>query len=349
MIQVSCLAKLSHMIEVESPGATGRVYIESGNVVHAESGERTGEEVFFELLQWERGHFETLPLPENVAVSINRPWEYLLIQAIRLPSDEVSAESEGPANRGPSRGFWGTIKEIALTDLVQLICLDNVDRIVEVGLETLNGTIHIRAGQVCHAQIGDSVGKEAFFEILKARSGSFVTRTGSMAGDATIDEPWEHLLIEVMRALDEASEAIDEHKAKNRTESVLQKVQKKKMSEKIKLAMRADKETRSILIRDSNRIIQVAVMCNPKITEGEVAAIACSRQVDEEVLRRIAAEKEWIRLYPVRLAIATNPKTPIAVSRRLLPTLNLQDLRNISRSKSVPTMVATEARKCLPK
>ena len=57
--------------------------------------------------------------------------------------------------------------------------------------------------------------------------------------------------------------------------------------------MTADKETRGILIRDSNRMIQVAVISNPKITDGEVAAIAYSRQVDDEVLRRIAAEKEW--------------------------------------------------------
>jgi hypothetical protein len=349
LVQVSCLAKMSHTIKVASPNAIGRVYIDSGNVSHAESGDRTGEEVFFDLLQWERGRFETLPLPENVAVSINRPWEYLLIHAIRLPTEKASDESGDPATQDPSRGFWGTITDIALTDLVQLICLDNVDRIVEVGFETLNGTIHIRAGQICHAQAGDSVGREAFFEILKAPGGSFVTRTGPTAGDATIDEPWEHLLIEAMRSQDEASEVTDEQQAEKRAESVLQKVQKKKMSEKIRLAMTADKETRGILIRDSNRIIQVAVMSNPKITEGEVAAIACSRQVDEEVLRRIAAEKEWIRLYPVRLALATNPKTPVTVSRKLIPTLNTQDLRNISRSKSVPTLVANEARRCLPK
>jgi len=121
------------------------------------------------------------------------------------------------------------------------------------------------------------------------------------------------------------------------------------MAEKIRLAMTADKETRTILMRDSNRMIQVAVISNPKITDSEVAAIAHSRQVDDEVLRRIAADKEWIRLYPIRLALASNPKTPVAIARKLVPTLNRQDLKNISSNKSISTVVANEARKLSPK
>ncbi|MGO9019834.1 MAG: DUF4388 domain-containing protein [Syntrophobacteraceae bacterium] len=349
LIQVSCLAKMSHMIRVDSPSATGRAYLDSGNVVHVESGNEIGEKGFFELLQWERGHFETLPLPEDVIVSINRPWEYLLIQAIHLPGEKASGEKGAHAAPNISRGFWGTINDISLTDLVQLICLDSVDRIVEVRSETLTGTIHIRGGQVGHAQTGDFVGREAFFKMLTVHSGSFVTLPCSMEGDVTINVPWQHLLIEAMRFLDEAAGAIDEEQTEHRAETLLQKVLKKKTSEKIRLAMTADKETRGILIRDSNRVIQVAVISNPKITDNEVAAIACSRQVDDEVLRKIAADKEWMRLYPVRLALATNPKTPVAISRKLVPTLNNQDLKNISRSKSVPALVANEARRLVPK
>ena len=96
-------------------------------------------------------------------------------------------------------------------------------------------------------------------------------------------------------------------------------------------------------------MIQVAVISNPRITDSEVAAIAYSRNVDEEVLRKIAADNEWVRLYPVRLALVTNPKTPIAISRKLVATLNLKDLKNISRSKSVPTVVAHEAVRHVPK
>ncbi len=349
LIQVSCLAKMSHVIRVDSPNAIGSAYLDAGNVVHVESGNETGERGFFELLQWERGHFETLPLPEDVTVSINRPWEYLLIQAINLPGEKASGETGGSSTQNISHGFYGTINDISLTDLVQLICLDTVDRVVEVSSETLTGTIHIRGGRVDHAQTGDLKGQDAFFKMLTAHSGTFVTLPCSEEGDVTIDVPWEHLLIEAMRFLDEASGVIVEEQAETRADSLLQKVLKKKTSEKIRLAMTADTDTRGILIRDSNRVIQVAVISNPKITDNEVAAIACSRQVDDEVLRRIAADKEWMRLYPVRLALVTNPKTPINISRKLIPTLNGQDLKNVSRSKSVPTLVANEARRLLPR
>ena len=348
LIQVSCLAKMSHIIKVESPAGSGRVCLDSGNVVHTESGGTIGEEAFWKLLQWEKGRFETLPLPEGVTVSINRPWEYLLIHAISLPSGKANDENPTAVHQHRSRGFWGIINDIGLAELVQLICLDTVNRILEVHSDTLTGTIHIRDGQVCHTQAGDFQGREAFFKILTAHSGTFVTLPGSTEEHVTINVPWEHLLIEAMRFIDESSMS-DEDKAVEIVESLRQKVQKKKVSEKIRLAMTADKETRGILIRDTNRVIQIAVISNAKITDGEVASIACSRHVDEEVLRKIAADKEWMRLYPVRLALASNPKTPIAISRRLVPTLNRQDLKNLSRSKSVPNVVANEARRNLPK
>ncbi len=347
LIQVSCLAKMSHVIKVDCPEKSGRIYLDSGNVIHTESERKTGEEGFFELLQWEKGRFETLPLPEDVTVSINRSWEYLLIRAIHPQVEKEGSENGASTTQDSTRGFGGNINDISLTDLVQLVCLDNIDRIVEVRSETLNGTFHVQEGQVCHAQTGDFTGREALFKILTARSGTFVTLPCSRDGNVTINVPWEQLLIEAMRFLDEAAGVKNEEQGEQRAETLLQKVQKKTMAQKIRLAMVADKETRGILIRDASRMIQVAVISNPKITEGEVAAIAYSRQVDEEVLRRIATDKEWLRLYPVRLALAANPKTPVAISRKIVPTLSRQDLKNISLSKSVPTLVANEARRHL--
>lgn len=344
LIQVSCLAKMSHVIKVDCTDKTGRFYLDEGKVVHAQSGNVTGEEGFFELLGWGGGHFETERLPENLTVSISRAWEYLLIQAVQLQTKSVEAQSEGP-----SRGFWGNINDIALTDLIQLICLDSIDRTVEVRSETLVGTIHVRGGQVCHAATDNLIGREAFFKMLNARHGSFATSPCSKECETTINVPWEHLLIEAMRFFDETWGGVDEEQAKRREETLLQKVQKKNIAERIRLAMTADKEARGILIRDGNRMVQLAVISNPRITDSEVAAAACSRQVDEEVLRRIGADREWIKNYPIRLALATNPKTPVALSRKLVPTLNRQDLRNISRSKSVSNLVAAEAQRHLAK
>jgi hypothetical protein len=56
-----------------------------------------------------------------------------------------------------------------------------------------------------------------------------------------------------------------------------------------------------------------------------------------------------MKIYPIRLSLATNPRTPIAIARRLVPSLGQKDLRNISRSKCVSTLVAGEARRLLTK
>ncbi|HPE44229.1 MAG TPA: hypothetical protein PK380_00005, partial [Deltaproteobacteria bacterium] len=57
------------------------------------------------------------------------------------------------------------------------------------------------------------------------------------------------------------------------------------VSEKLDLARKAPKEARSILIRDSNKLVQLAVVSSPKITESEILAIASSRQVNDDVLK----------------------------------------------------------------
>ncbi|MGC9196845.1 MAG: DUF4388 domain-containing protein [Syntrophobacteraceae bacterium] len=341
LIQVSCLAKISHVIKVVATDRIGRFYLDAGKVVHAQSGNSTGEEGFFELIAWEGGHFETEPFPLDVPTSINRAWEYLLLQALQAQTKTQGAQITASAVKDPSHGFCGNIHNISLTDLIQLLCLDSVDRIVEVSNQNFSGTIHVRAGRICHAQIDHLEGQEAFFKILNTPTGSFKTHPSSDECPTTIQAPWELLLMEAMRLCDETAQSADENKA----QSLLQKIQEKNVSEKIRLAMFADKETRTILMRDSNRMIQLAVLGNPKLTDSEVAAIACSRQVDEEVLRRIAAHKEWVKTYSVRLALVLNPRTPIPISRRFIPTLNRQDLRNLSLSKSVPSLVANEAKR----
>ncbi|MDR3556129.1 MAG: DUF4388 domain-containing protein [Syntrophobacteraceae bacterium] len=346
LIQVSCLAKLSHVIRVDSIDKIGRFYLDAGKVIHAESGAVTGEEGFFDLLRWDAGHFETERLPEEVTNSINRTWEYLLIQALRAPRKTVEGQKAGAEAQGLSHGFRGQINDISLTDLIQLICLDSIDRIIKVRTRDLVGNIHVRGGQICHAATEDLVGQEAFFKLLNTPNGTFVTLPTSEESDTTINVPWEHLLIEATRIADESSGGkIDEKEAASRAQTLLQKIQKKNVSEKIRLAMLADKETRGILIRDSNRMIQLAVVSNPKLSDSEVAAMACSRQVDEEVLRRIAIDKEWLKIYTIRHALVANPKTPVNIARKLIPTLNRQDLRNIARSKSISSLVAMEAKR----
>jgi hypothetical protein len=117
--------------------------------------------------------------------------------------------------------------------------------------------------------------------------------------------------------------------------------------EKIKLAMRGNKDARTILIRDPVRLVRRCVLQNPRVTDGEVIAVARNRSADEELLRMINEKREWMRNYQVRHALATNPKTPLAVALRHVSSLSERDLRFIAKSKNVPQTIAVQARRIL--
>ena len=337
IIQICCLSRLSRTVKVEVEGQSGEIHILEGQVCHAETGKLSGEEAFYEMLRKEEGRFEAVLFSETPKTTISKGWEYLLIEALRVRQSASRDESSDKAGTGGS--FSGKLFGFQLQDLVQLACISTVDRTLTIRLGESEGRIVVRGGKVVHAEIGGLAGDRAFNEIMLADSGTFSSES---PGDSpeSITTPWDFLLIDAMRYRDEKK-----GKSEDEKESLPQRLGKLKVSQKIKAAMTGDKETRMLLIRDSNRLVQFAVINNPRITDGEAATIALSRNVDEEVLRKISGNRDWVKMYNVRYALATNPKTPMAVSTRLVQTLNANDLKLISKSKSVPTAVAMAARR----
>ena len=115
--------------------------------------------------------------------------------------------------------------------------------------------------------------------------------------------------------------------------------------EKVKLALLGGKDARLILCHDSNRVVRRYVLMNPRITDGEVAAIVNSKLADEEVLRIVADKREWMKNYQVRLALVRNPKTPLVMAINVLPTLMVKDLGRMAKSRDIPEGVVHHARR----
>jgi hypothetical protein len=113
--------------------------------------------------------------------------------------------------------------------------------------------------------------------------------------------------------------------------------------DRIKLALKGDREARSILIRDSNKVVSSAVVSNPRITEQEIENIAGMRTVSDEVLRLIALNRSWARAYPIIHNLARNPKTPIPTAMNILPRIRTKDLQNLSQNRNVPETVRRQA------
>lgn len=147
------------------------------------------------------------------------------------------------------------------------------------------------------------------------------------------------------RAGAEAEGAVDEESEE--FQSKYQLSQKMAVAEKIKAALTGDKEWRNILIKDSNKLVSVSVIRNPRITDGEVLTIAKSAVQNEEIMRVICANKEWVKNPQIRKALVENNKTPIASALRFVSTLSEKDLSALAKSKNVSSVVVSQARRML--
>jgi hypothetical protein len=124
---------------------------------------------------------------------------------------------------------------------------------------------------------------------------------------------------------------------------------KLKLHEKIRLATLGNAYCRTNLIRDSNKMVAMAVIRSPLITDSEIIRAAGNRQVSEEVIRYIANQRDFVKLYQVRTALVFNPKCPLVFSLRILNLLNGDDIKTLARSKNVPSALAIAAKKLAQK
>jgi hypothetical protein len=125
--------------------------------------------------------------------------------------------------------------------------------------------------------------------------------------------------------------------------SLIRRIMFMNTKDRMKLAMKGDREARSILVRDANKVVCSAVMNNPRITEQEVENIAAMRTVSDEVLRLIAMNRGWARKYPIIHNLARNPRTPIPTVMNILPRIRTKDLNGITQNRNVSEMVRRQA------
>jgi uncharacterized protein (UPF0333 family) len=117
--------------------------------------------------------------------------------------------------------------------------------------------------------------------------------------------------------------------------SVLQKINKLDIKGRIQLAMKGNKEERSILVRDGTKIVAIAVLDSPKISDGEVEKIAGQKNVLEAVLRAIPLKRRFMKNYPVVRNLVFNPRTPLDLSLGLMKNILIADLKNLVSNKEV--------------
>lgn len=125
--------------------------------------------------------------------------------------------------------------------------------------------------------------------------------------------------------------------------SLIRKIMFMNTKDRMKLAMKGDREARSILIRDSNKVVSTGVVNNPRITEQEIENIAAMRTVADEVLRLISMNRSWARAYSIIHNLARNPRTPIPTVLNILPRIRTKDLLNLTLNRNVSEAVRRQA------
>ena len=137
-----------------------------------------------------------------------------------------------------------------------------------------------------------------------------------------------------------AEAAAQEQKKQN----VTQRIMKMSVSEKIKLATLGNKEARTILLRDANKLVSMAAATSPRITDGEIVGLANSRTVNSDVLRYIYSNREFLRNYAVKISLVKNPKVPLPTALKMLLTLQEKDIKELSRDRNVPQTIQSQAK-----
>ncbi|MDD2733246.1 MAG: hypothetical protein PHF56_04845 [Desulfuromonadaceae bacterium] len=160
--------------------------------------------------------------------------------------------------------------------------------------------------------------------------------------DDTVETPYDDL--------DPDTESEDQDKINEEDEQFLSKFKTAQLmgiGEKIKMALSGDKEWRSILVKDSNKLVSGSVIKNPRITEAEILTLVKSGIQNDEIMRLICANKEWVKSYKIRKALIENNRTPVQHATRYLNTMDVKDLAFFAKSKNIASVISTLAKRLL--
>lgn len=211
--------------------------------------------------------------------------------------------------------------------------MSTVDRAVELavrnnvkvdGISAWEELVRVMAGVTSEPAVEDSVFAQALIGVKDVADAAVVAKS--------TDEG-----VEIPEGEDKAP-AVDEKKIP---------IGKMSVPAKMRLAALGNAFARSLLVRDPVRVVAIAAVKSPGVTELEAAKYAGMHGLDSDVVRYISMRRDWTRLYGIKKSLCLNPKTPISESSKMLIHLRDNDIRTIAKSKGVPSAVVAQARKII--
>jgi hypothetical protein len=142
-----------------------------------------------------------------------------------------------------------------------------------------------------------------------------------------------------------AEAALEAEPDLGKRQTLLQRLATMTVAQRVQFAIKGGSEARRTLIRDSNKVVQRAVLQSPRLTDQEVEAFAAMSSLTDEILRAIAKNRNFRKNYVVIRNLMNNPKSPLDVTLHMLPMLNPLDLKRLCNNKNVPETLRTTANK----
>ena len=211
--------------------------------------------------------------------------------------------------------------------------MSTIDRVVELAVRNQVKVDGIAAwDELARVVAGGTAAASADADAIFAQA---LAGVAGVADSAVVAKSTEEG-IEILEGAGDGVPAVDEAKVP---------IGKMSVPAKIRLASLGNAFARSILVRDPVRLVAIAAIKAGGVSEIEAARHAGNHSLDNDVIRYIATRRDWTRLYGVKKSLVMNPKTPIAESSKLLIHLRDVDLRQVAKSKGVPSAVVAQARK----
>ena len=156
------------------------------------------------------------------------------------------------------------------------------------------------------------------------------------------------LLSDAMPDMEALTEALADAEPDNeRRKTLLQQISTMTVSQRVKFAMKGGSEARRTLIRDTNKVVQRAVLQSPRLSDQEVEAFASMTNLTDEILRMIGKNRNFRKNYNVIRNLLNNGKAPLDCSLGLLPMLNPPDLKKLGMNKNIPETLRATAVKLM--
>jgi len=147
---------------------------------------------------------------ERAQASVNRGLELGASDYVVKPASAAVVVAKAgrilgdpPAKKTGARGVSGSLQEMSLPDVIQILANGRKSGRLQVSSGSLRGELMFQQGSIHDATFGDLRGAEAVYGVLRLTDGDFALLPDDTPLEDAIGIPTHHLLLEAMRRLDE--------------------------------------------------------------------------------------------------------------------------------------------------